>query len=208
MQAHINVPAANGPSQVINFDPGNAFCPRKSSLNIMWNIFSAGVLNIKSAAPLKQINPAFFGIGLLFGIVRAGRALDKFIVTWPEGKLIHHVLRLDDIAGRMIWTLPAFFMQIERNLGGTIAFVRDQEKFLLGFAFELDSESLKGNRSAFPAAPSIRRVSSLNFNADAPKHVAIQHEHARNYPQAERAAAQNSPDRFRFQMRSPESDSQ
>ena len=81
----------------------------------MRNIFSAGILNIKSAASLKQINPAFFGIGLLFRIGRARRTLNKFIVTRPEGKLIHHVLRLDDITGWMAWTFPAFFM-----IGGII----------------------------------------------------------------------------------------
>src|SRR5438094_7685717 len=112
MQANINVPAANDPSQVIDFDSGDALCPGKSSLNIMRNIFPAGVLNIKSAASLKHINPAFFGIGLLFRIERPAWKLDKFIVTRPEGKLIHHVLRLDDVAGRMAWTFPAFIMQI------------------------------------------------------------------------------------------------
>src|SRR6476620_4028308 len=180
MQAKINVPAANGPSQVMDFDPGDTLCPGKSSLNIMRNIFSAGVLNIQSAASLKQINPAFFGIGLLFQIGRTARTLDKFIVTRPERKLIHHVLRLDDITGRMAWTFPAFFMQIERNLGSTITFVRDQEEFLLGFAFELDPKGLKSNRGAFPAAPSIGRIASPNFNANAPKHVGIERQHAHN----------------------------
>ena len=120
MQAKINVPAANEPSQVVDFDRGDALCPGKSSLNIMGNIFSAGVLNKKSAPSLKQINPAFFGIGLLFRIGRAGRTLDKFIVTRPERKLIHHILRLDNITGRMARAFCAFFVQIERNLGGAI----------------------------------------------------------------------------------------
>src|SRR5207237_3736597 len=208
MQANINVPAANDPSQLIDFDPGDALCPGKSSLNIMRNIFPAGILNIKSAASLKQINPTFFGIRLLFRIGRAARALDKFIITRPERKLIHHVLRLDDITGRMAWTFPAFFMQIERNLRGTIAFVRDQEKFLLGFTFELNPKSLESKRGTFPAAPSIGRVASLNFNDDATQHIAIEGEHAHQYSEPERATAQNSPDRFRLQTRLPVSDCQ
>src|SRR6185312_4271214 len=109
----------------------------------MRNIFSAGILNIKSAASLKQINAAFFGIALLFWIGRAARTLNKFIVTRPERKLIHHVLRLDNITGRMTWAFAAFFMQIERNLRSTIAFVRDQEKFLLRLAFEVDPKSFE-----------------------------------------------------------------
>src|SRR4030095_3723389 len=151
MQAKIDVPAANEPSQVMNFNPGDALCPGKSSLNIMRNVFSTGVLDIKSAASLKQINPAFFGIGLLFRIGRALWTLDKFIVTRPERKLIHHVLRLDDITGRMAWTFPAFLMQIERDLGGTIAFVRHHEKFLLRFSFEIDPKGLESDRGVFPA---------------------------------------------------------
>src|SRR5207248_473823 len=124
MQANINVPAANDASQVIDFDPGDALCPGKSSLNIMWNIFPA-------------------------------------------------------------WIFPAFFMQIERNLRGTIAFVRDQEKFLFGFTFELNPKSLESKRGTFPAAPSIGRVASLNFNADAPQHIAIEGEHAHQYSEPE-----------------------
>src|SRR5690348_10435130 len=147
----------------------------------MRNVFSAGVLNKKSTASLKQINPAFFGIGLLLGIGRALGTLDKFIVAGPQRKLIHHVLRLDNITGRMTRAFPAFFMQIERNLRSTIAFVRDQEKFLLRLAFEVDPKSFQSAGSALPPAPSIGRVASPDFNTDAAKHIGIEREHAHKY---------------------------
>src|SRR5690349_218320 len=174
----------------------------------MRNVFSAGVLNKKSTASLKQINPAFFAIGLLLWIEHALGTLDKFIVTGPKRKLIHHVLRLDNITGRMTRAFPTFFMQIERNLRSTIAFVRDQEKFLLRLTFEVDPKSFESTRGAFPPAPSIGRVASPNFDADAAKHIGIEREHAHKYSDPDRATAQHSPGGFRFKMRLPVCDCQ
>src|SRR5690349_11176162 len=106
----------------------------------------------------------------------------------------------------MTRAFPTFFMQIERNLRSTIAFVRDQEKFLLRLAFEVDPKSFQSAGSGLPPAPSIGRVASPDFNTDAAKHIGIEREHAHKYSDAERASAQDSPGGFRFQMRLPESD--
>src|SRR5207247_1985978 len=178
MQAKVNVPGANHSSATAYFDLGDAINPGKTGLKVMRNSFAPGILDVESAPSGKESDAAFFGIALLFRIWRAGRAFDKFIVTWPERKLIHHVLGLDDVTRWVSRPFAAFIVQIECDLGGAIAFVGDQEKFLLRLSLELDAKVFQRQGRAFPAAHAVRRVASLNFNPDTPQDVAIQSQHA------------------------------
>src|SRR5438874_12570521 len=106
----------------------------------------------------------------------------------------------------MPWPFAAFVVQIECDLGGAIAFVGDEEKSFFCFLFELDAKVFQSKSGTTPAAHAVRRVTSLNFNPDAPQHDAIQSQHAHDQAQAERATGERSPDPFCLQMRPPESD--
>src|SRR5437764_12061788 len=178
MQAKINVPNANHSSETANFDPGDAIDPGKTGLKIMRNSFAPRVLNVESASSGEQIDATFFGIALVFRTWLAGRALDKFVVTWPERKLIHHVLGLDDVTRWVPWPFDAFVVQIECDLGGAIAFVGDEEKSFFCLLFELNAKIFQRESRTFPAAHAIRWIAPLDFNPDAAQHVAIQSQHA------------------------------
>ena len=69
----------------------------------------------KRASAHERIDAAFFGINLAFGWNGPSWRLDKFVITWPEGKLVHQVLRLDKVNRRMGRTFRSFVAQIEGN---------------------------------------------------------------------------------------------
>ncbi len=126
MAAQKNLPVAHVFAKPAELDRPNELGRLKCRLDIVRRILSE-VSDQQRAAANKRIFAFLLGECLIRRLIRLRRSVDKLIVARPERKLIHQVLRLDQITRRMSRAFDTFVFQVKRNFGRAVTFVRNQK---------------------------------------------------------------------------------
>src|SRR6266404_1949547 len=107
MAAEKNLPVAHVVTEAFQLESSDWLDGFKGRANVVRWTFG-DVANQKRAAANERIYSFLLGEGVLGRLVRLRRRVHPLIITRPERKLIHQVLRLDDVDGRMPRTFDSF----------------------------------------------------------------------------------------------------
>ncbi len=90
------------------FNGSNRFCRLKCGTDIVRHTLFFSLSNEESVASGEWIDAALLGVHLALWTWLARLYFHKFVVARPKRKLIHQVLRLSDVNGRMPRPLRSF----------------------------------------------------------------------------------------------------
>src|SRR4029077_6714980 len=127
-------------------------------------------LQVEGGAANEEIYSLLLGVNFIGSALRVRRQRDKFVVAWPERKLVYHVLRFRNVNGGVTRTFDAAVGQIKRKLRSTIAFVGDEEDRLAGLLFEIAPDLADRLGQGSPAAQPIARVAPPPADPDGIHH--------------------------------------
>src|SRR5262249_33562920 len=94
----------------------------------------------------------------------------EFVVTRPERKLVHDVLRLGNVNRRMSGSLDPLIGQIKGQLRSAIALVGNQENFGPELPLEVNAQLIDRFGEGSPAANSIRGIAVATPNPNVTDH--------------------------------------
>ena len=140
----------------------------------MRRAFFFSIRDKKRAAPEEWIDPILLRVSLALRPPDAGPCFDKLIVARPKRKLVHHVLRLDDVNGRMTGAFRSFVAQIKGNLRRAIPGISNEKQFLPGFCFEIAANFFDRASGGFPSAHAIARITSPQLKSSAANEIRVE----------------------------------